>query len=70
MGRGKQPLRTEFKGFKVGDKVRLIAAGIPKDYTATVSSVNHRGEFKLNVRTKEGSAGTWGPIWFDEMEKV
>ena len=68
----KAPLLTDYQGFKVGDFVRLKIVAVPTDHLARITSLNHRKEFKVDLRsskTKDAN-GTWGPLWAEEIEKA
>lgn len=61
---GKAPKLSEFKGFKIGDRVKLKIAASPEE-SGKISSLNSRGEFSVVINGQ-----TWKPIWADEMEAV
>ena len=69
---GKKPLLTEYQGFRIGDPVKLKIVAVPTDHRAKICSLNSRGEFKVQLTSKEvrEANGVWGPIWAPEMEKV
>lgn len=68
----RQPLFTEYQGFKVGDHVKLKLEAVPLGHRAKIISLNSKKEFKVllsNQAIKDGN-GVWGPIWAEEMEKI
>lgn len=68
---------TEHNGFKVGDPVRLKITCIDPDHKGKIVSIRKDASTKemvclVEVKScscREGQ-GTWGPMFFNEIEKA